>query len=574
MREKTRKLSIRTKILVPAAVLILIVCGAMGIPWYQSVQESVIKMGMDQAQMASSMVALEIDREVLKGLEPGCEDTEEYKNTLAMLRSIKEEYELAYLYTLYTDGQKVYYGIDSDSSEQQANVGDEFEYSYADMATVFSGERYAHEYIEESIYGAVISVYDPVFDNDGNVIAVIGSDYDANELVKQINSTNRKIILTTIFYIVVSFLVLGLIVGKITKSLRVVDQKIFDLVHSEGDLTQKVEITTGDEMELIANNVNKLLAHIHEIMMNIAANSGQLNGSSKGMVESISMAEANITEISATMEQMSASMEETSASLGNVNEAIDRVYQAVEAISGNANEGKASSGEIMQKATAIYQSAVKEQEDAKELAQNMSDIVNEKIERSKAVEEISTLTTNIIGITEQTNLLALNASIEAARAGEAGKGFAVVADEIGKLASNSAETATQIQRVSVEVIEAVNELAKKAEEMLVFLDETTMKGYEKLLETSGSYYEDVDHMNQMMQTFADESGAVKNSIDEIKESVHAVNIAVEESARGVSNVTAMSVDLTASAAGIENEANNNMNVAELLNVEVNKFKLE
>ena len=81
-------------------------------------------------------------------------------------------------------------------------------------------------------------------------------------------------------------------------------------------------------------------------------------------------------------------------------------------------------------------------------------------------------------------------------------------------------------------------------------------------------------MNQMMQTFADESGAVKNSIDEIKESVHAVNIAVEESARGVSNVTAMSVDLTASAAGIENEANNNMNVAELLNVEVNKFKLE
>lgn len=574
MKEKTRKLSIRTKILVPAAVLILIVCGAMGIPWYQSVQENVIKMGMDQAQMASSMVALEIDREVLKGLEPGCEDTEEYKNTLAMLRSIKEEYELAYLYTLYTDGQKVYYGIDSDSSEQQANVGDEFEYSYADMATVFSGERYAHEYIEESKYGAVISVYDPVFDNDGNVIAVIGSDYDANELVKQINSTNRKIILTTIFYIVVSFLVLGLIVGKITKSLRVVDQKIYDLVHSEGDLTQKLEITTGDEMELIANNVNKLLAHIHEIMMNIAANSGQLNASSKSMVESISSAEANITEISATMEQMSASMEETSASIGNVNEAIDRVYEAVESISGNADEGKTSSGEIMQKATAIYQNAVREQEEAKELAQNMSDIVNEKIEKSKAVEEISTLTTNIIGITEQTNLLALNASIEAARAGEAGRGFAVVADEIGKLASNSAETAAQIQRVSVEVIDAVNELAKKAEEMLAFLDETTMKGYDKLLETSGSYYEDVDHMNQMMQTFADESSAVKNSIDEIKESVHAVNIAVEESARGVSNVTAMSVDLTASAGGIEHVASNNMEIAEQLNVEVNKFKLE
>ena len=44
--------------------------------------------------------------------------------------------------------------------------------------------------------------------------------------------------------------------------------------------------------------------------------------------------------------------------------------------------------------------------------------VNEKIEKSRAVEEIGGLTANIISITSQTNLLALNASIEAARAGE------------------------------------------------------------------------------------------------------------------------------------------------------------
>ena len=140
-------------------------------------------------------------------------------------------------------------------------------------------------------------------------------------------------------------------------------------------------------------------------------------------------------------------------------------------------------------------------------------------------------------------MLSLNASIEAARAGEAGRGFAVVADEIGKLAANSAETAAQIQKVSVEVVSAVNDLAKKAEEMLTFMDETAMAGYTKLLETSGSYRSDVGDMNQMMEHFANESEEIKNSIDQIKEAVSAVSIAVEESAKGVTNVTEMSVDV-------------------------------
>ena len=574
MKRKTRKLSIRTKLLVPVGIMFLASCIAMGIPWYQNVELNMVRMGVEQARIAASMAALEIDDDKLSNLSPGCEDTQIYQDLLSALRYIQKEYDLAYLYFLYTDGSNVYYGVDADASEDQAKYGDLFSSSYAEMSGVFNGESYVQEYVDFSEDIPVISVYEPVLTNDGRVIGVIGSDYDATKVVERMDRNLRQIVLTGVFGIIVSCLIVGSIIGKITKNLRIVDQKIFDLVHNEGDLTQSLEINTGDEMELIAENVNTLLAHIREIMLNISGNATDLNNSSREMEQNVSTAEVNVTDVSATMEEMSAAMEETSASIHQVNESIDDVYVAVENISASAYEGKESSKEIMEKADAIYQNATAEQEKARDLAKDMADVVNDKIEKSKAVEEISILTENIISITEQTNLLALNASIEAARAGDAGKGFAVVADEIGKLANNSAEAAAEIQRVSSVVVDSVGDLAKKAEEMLVFLDETAMKGYEKLLETSGSYYNDVDSMSRMMQTFADESGQVKSLIDEIKQAVHGVNNAVEDSAKGITSVTEMSVNLKSSISDIEGKAVDNRSIAEQLNIEVAKFKLQ
>jgi methyl-accepting chemotaxis protein len=315
------------------------------------------------------------------------------------------------------------------------------------------------------------------------------------------------------------------------------------------------------------------LEYIRQIMLNIAGNSTHLKGSTENIVQSLSKAEENISDISTTMEEMSASMEETSTSLNEVNDEIGEIYKAVRTISENASEGTVSSNQILERAADIYTKAVEEQDEVKIQAKEMAAAVNQKIEKSKAVEEINMLTENILSITQQTNLLALNASIEAARAGEAGRGFAVVADEIGKLAANSAETATQIQTVSTEVVQSVNELAEKAEGMLAFLEGTAMHGYEMLLETSRNYQTDGKEMNHMMQKFAGESSQVKSNLDQIKEVVQAVSIAVEESTQGVTNVTEHSVEFAGSVGDIGKEANGNRKIAVELNSEVHKFKL-
>lgn len=77
----------------------------------------------------------------------------------------------------------------------------------------------------------------------------------------------------------------------------------------------------------------------------------------------------------------------------------------------------------------------------------------------------------------------------------------------------------------------------------------------------------------MMSAFAGECEDVRQNVDNIKEAVDAINIAVEESARGVTNVTELSVELTTEVIDVGKEAESNKNVADSLTREVNKFKL-
>ena len=547
---RTRRLTIRAKILIPSIIIVVLVCGLMGYNSYTRFEKSMVRMGVEEADMAATIVADSLDAKLVYKVTVGSEGTQVYQNLQGDLRKKQKACGIAFLYTLYTDGKKVYYGVDSD--EDAAKVGDEFADSYAELEPVFGGKEYIQDYIDHTEDGDLITVYKPIEDNAGKVVAILGCDYDASSITAELQKAVVQTLQIGGICLILAILILTIIVSRITKGLMQVNAKIYDLVHNEGDLTQKLDVRSGDELELIAGNVNELLAYIRKIMIGISSGSMRLMSSSRKMVDHLSSADESITDVSATMQEMSAAMEETTSSLNQITEAIDEIYSSVERIAGNADAGKVSSQEMESRASGANDAAAEGEKKANIETEKMADSLNEKIAKSKSVEQIEILTSNIIEITEQTNLLALNASIEAARAGEHGKGFAVVASEIQKLAEQSNESAEKIKDI-------IRDLLSEAEQTVNVMHEVediVAQQQEKLEETKTKFVSVADGVNASRS----ETEAIQ-SHTQICDQSRARIIDAVQNLSAISQENAASTEqTTASMAGL-NEAIRQLSVA-------------
>ena len=219
-----------------------------------------------------------------------------------------------------------------------------------------------------------------------------------------------------------------------------------------------------------------------------------------------------------------------------------------------------------------YKEAIASKEKTVETFDGIQKDVAEAVEASKSVNEIAKLTENILNIAAQTNLLALNASIEAARAGEAGRGFAVVADEIRQLADSSRETANNIQEISGKVIEAVNNLSGNATEMIRFVDEKVALDYDNFVKIIGNYDADSDQASNTFNEFAVKSKDSLGTMNDMNEGINNISIAIEESAKGVTNVAQEISQLVTAISAITVQADENKNLSEDLSDEVAKFE--
>lgn len=342
--------------------------------------------------------------------------------------------------------------------------------------------------------------------------------------------------------------------------------------HSEGDLTERIEIYSQDEIGQLADGINAFIGQLQKVMRKIKENSVAMDEHVRNITSGIMESNENAGNVSGTMQELSASMQEVSATLDELLSGAGRVSEASGAMCGRAEEGTAFVKEMKERAEGVRTMAAGSKENATSMAEDIRKMLSVAIENSRSVEKIQELTVEILNIAGQTNMLALNASIEAARAGEAGRGFAVVAEEIRVLADNSRNTANNIQTISTLVTDAVEDLSKSANEMLHFVDTTVLGDYDEFTEAADRYYADADNMNGTLQEFYRQAQELETVMLQMSEGIHGINRAVEESAGGITEAAQHTGELVDALGVIQNDADGNRKIFGQLQEEVERFK--
>ena len=86
------------------------------------------------------------------------------------------------------------------------------------------------------------------------------------------------------------------------------------------------------------------------------------------------------------------------------------------------------------------------------------------------------------------------------------------------------------------------------------------------------YEHDADSMNNLIEEFSRNTGEIKETISAMTTGLNDISIAVDESAKGVTNVAESAVSLVTAMTQIQKQTIGNQEISEQLSNEVGRFK--
>lgn len=326
---------------------------------------------------------------------------------------------------------------------------------------------------------------------------------------KVIDDMNITTLLSATAGLLLVIIVVFLVVNAQMRRVRQLQQAMESISRGDGDLTQRLQVNSKDEIGQLAESTNHFINQIHSIVTDVK----KATTASKQDAASITDNTLHTVEIT---REIRIAIEEMANNSGRHAEDMHNGVIAIQQLSKQVEDTKHNTNMLFEYNQVIGDKQAKGLHTVAILSDSMTQNVQVFVDMSSKltqlkndIDAIGQMTETITGISRETNLLALNASIEAARAGEHGRGFAVVAAQVRVLSEQTSASVVQIQKLieNVQNSAVVTLQSMVKAENIVHLQETTVTevtdAFANIKDTLTSVSEFTDHIVTSMDNLVD-----------------------------------------------------------------------
>ncbi|MBU2897775.1 methyl-accepting chemotaxis protein [Vibrio hepatarius] len=334
-----------------------------------------------------------------------------------------------------TDRNAVF--VASDDANNIGKTPSQVSSDYTEMEQLFSNQHNGH--LSFPYLGIQFDGYFQRVNLTSDMYWTLMVFVDQATALVEVEREVREAILIGSLLFIVSFGSIFVIVHFAYKPLLILKAAVFDLSQGNGDLTQRLEVTSHDDLGKISQSFNDFVQSLQKMMLNISQAS-----------ENIS---TNLVELKDTAKDNESKLLIHSSETEQVVTAITQMSQSARAVAENVHQSNRITDSTSMKAQSSLNIVNNAVSTVSTLVTEVDDMAGRIISMRKDANRISEVLTVIGEISEQTNLLALNAAIEAARAGEQGRGFAVVADEVRALAARTRNSTSEVSEMLSQLLD-------------------------------------------------------------------------------------------------------------------------